>query len=94
MSYEHFLLVLVYVGDSRASAVSHSLSSSNQFLSANINHPDFIYSASFYSGDRLHRERRSSKKQPGYPSGNKIKTIILLFYAQLSFISIIKCTKY
>lgn len=62
--------VLVYVGDSRASAVSHSLSSSNQFSSANINHPDFIYSASFYSGDRLHRARRSSKKQPGYHSGN------------------------
>ena len=89
MAYEHFLLVLVYVGDSRASAVSHSLSSSNQFSSANINHPDFIYSASFYSGDRLHRARRSSKKQPGYPSGNKIKTIILF-----SLLSIIECANY
>ena len=88
MAYEHFLLVLVYVGDSRASAVSHSPSSSNQFPSANINHPDFIYSASFYSGDRLHRERRSSKKQPGYHSGNKIETIISLSYV------IIKCAKY
>ena len=57
--------VLVYVGDSRVSAVSQSVSASNQFTSANINHPALLYSSSSsHSMNSAHRKRRSSKKQP------------------------------